>query len=146
MVDITEKDKTDRKARAKCVVKFPSGVLKEILDGGPPKGDLFATARIAGIQGAKNTVDWIPLSHIVQITHVNVELDPQPDHDQIRIESTVRASDATGVEMEALTAVSAAALTLYDMCKSEHKGIVIKETRLLHKEGGKSGTWTLDDN
>lgn len=141
MVDITDKDHSTRRAHARGLVLFPEGILSTILDDGLPKGDLWATARLAGIEAAKKTPEVIPLAHPISLSHVRVDLSPEPDEDRVVVESTVRATDATGVEMEALTAVNVAALTLYDMCKSEHKGIEINGVRLLEKEGGSSGHW-----
>jgi cyclic pyranopterin phosphate synthase len=146
MVDITDKERSDRRAKATGTVEFPDGVLSSILEEGAPKGDVLATARVAGIEGAKNTPDWIPLAHPINLSHVRVDLDPDPENDRVTITAEARASDATGVEMEALTAVNAAALTLYDMCKSEHKGIRITDIHLLEKEGGASGTWRSSDD
>jgi len=145
MVDITAKPKSKRRARARAVLQFPDTILRQILEKGVPKGDLFSTARLAGIQGAKRTPELIPLAHPIQITHVSVEFERNQNDDRLLITSEVHARDATGVEMEALTAVNTAALTFYDMCKSEHKGIQISNVRLLRKEGGSSGTWVSSD-
>lgn len=142
MVDISEKEGSVRTAQAAGTVIFPEGVLGPLLEKGPPKGDVFATARLAGIQAAKQTPQFIPLAHPIQLSHASIRLSPAPADDRIEIESTVKAKDATGVEMEALTAVNAAALTLYDMCKSEHKGIKITGIKLLKKTGGSSGDWS----
>lgn len=146
MVDISDKDHSVRRARARGEVQFPDDVLRSILEEGAPKGDVMATARLAGIQGAKQTPDWIPLAHPIDLSHARVDLEPQPDRDRVIITAEVKATDATGVEMEALTAVNAAALTLYDMCKSEHKGIEITNIHLLKKEGGTSGTWSVEND
>ncbi|MFB6347269.1 MAG: cyclic pyranopterin monophosphate synthase MoaC, partial [bacterium] len=122
----------------------PGDILRTILEEGIPKGDLFAAARTAGIQAAKNTPDTIPLTHPIELSYVGIDLDPDKDDQTIIITCEVKARDATGVEMEALSGVSAAALTLYDMCKSEAKGISIGGIRLLEKEGGKSGDWSSE--
>ncbi len=144
MVDISGKERSHRRARAAGRVEFPPGVLSNILEGGSPKGDFLAVARVAGIQAAKKTPETIPLAHPFRLTHLKVKLDPIPEDDRIEIICEARADDATGVEMEALSGVSGAALTLYDMCKSEHKGIRVTEVSLLEKEGGTSGDWTAD--
>lgn len=140
MVDVSAKGVTVRRAVATAEVKLSPKTLAMITDGKLAKGDAFATARIAGIQAAKRTSELIPLCHPLAIEAVNVDLTAAPpDRVLIRAETVIRAR--TGVEMEALTAVSVAALTLYDMCKSVDRGIVIGPVRLESKSGGRSGTW-----
>lgn len=139
MVDVTEKAVTEREARAEAFIEMASTTLEMIMSGSHHKGDVFATARIAGIQAAKKTSDLIPLCHPLMLTKVEVELEAQPEHNRVRITSMCKLSGKTGVEMEALTAASVAALTIYDMCKAVQKDMVISQVRLLEKRGGKSG-------
>lgn len=139
MVDVTEKAVTEREARAEAFIEMAPATLEMIMSGSHHKGDVFATARIAGIQAAKKTSDLIPLCHPLMLTKVEVELEAQPDQNRVRITSLCKLSGKTGVEMEALTAASVAALTIYDMCKAVQKDMVISQTRLLEKRGGKSG-------
>lgn len=139
MVDVTEKAVTEREARAEAFIKMASTTLEMIMSGSHHKGDVFATARIAGIQAAKKTSDLIPLCHPLMLTKVEVDLEAQPEHNRVRITSLCKLSGKTGVEMEALTAASVAALTIYDMCKAVQKDMVISQVRLLEKRGGKSG-------
>jgi len=139
MVDVTDKTVTQREARAEAFVEMAPATLAMIIDGSHHKGDVFATARIAGIQAAKKTSDLIPLCHPLMLTKVELELEAQPEFNRVRITSLCKLSGKTGVEMEALCAVSVAALTIYDMCKAVQKDMVISQTRLLEKRGGKSG-------
>lgn len=139
MVDVTEKSVTEREARAEAFIEMAPSTLEMIMSGSHHKGDVFATARIAGIQAAKKTSDLIPLCHPLMLTKVEVELEAQPAYNRVRITSLCKLSGKTGVEMEALTAASVAALTIYDMCKAVQKDMVISQTRLLEKRGGKSG-------
>ena len=142
MVDVTDKAVTAREAVAESRVRMLPQTLQMIEQGGHPKGDVFAVARIAGIQAAKRTHELIPLCHPLLLTSVKVEL--QADGaDAVRIRATCKLAGQTGVEMEALTAASVAALTLYDMCKAVDKGMVIESIRLLEKRGGKSGDWQV---
>ncbi len=141
MVDITDKSRTDREAKAEAIVYMKAETLEMILQGEHHKGDVFATARIAGIQAAKKTSDLIPLCHPLALSAVKVELQADKELSQVLITSVCKLSGQTGVEMEALTAVSVAALTVYDMCKAVDKGISIAHIRLLEKNGGKSGPW-----
>lgn len=141
MVDVTEKAVTSREAVAEAWVRMQPATLLLIQEGGHPKGDVFAVARIAGIQAAKRTHELIPLCHPLLLTSVRVELEAQAP-DAVRIEARCRLAGQTGVEMEALTAASVAALTLYDMCKAVDRGMTIDSVRLLHKHGGKSGDWS----
>jgi len=139
MVDVSEKSVTARTARAEAFINMLPETLAMILDGNHHKGDVFAVARIAGIQAAKQTSNLIPLCHPLMLSKVKVEFDPQPEHNRIRVESLCKLAGQTGVEMEALTAASVAALTLFDMCKAVDKGMEISGIRVLEKEGGKSG-------
>ena len=141
MVDVGGKSITERSATAQASVHLNKETLDLIVSGGHKKGDVFATARIAGIMAAKKTSDLIPLCHPIALTSVQVELLPVEQESRVYITATCRLAGKTGVEMEALTAVSVAALTLYDMCKAVDKGITISEIKLLEKLGGKSGTW-----
>lgn len=139
MVDVSAKQDSQREARAEALVTMSAETLQMILSGQHHKGDVFATARIAGIQAAKRTWELIPLCHPLLLSKVEVSLTPLPEYNQVRIESLCKLTGKTGVEMEALTAASVAALTIYDMCKAVQKDIVIEQIRLLEKSGGKSG-------
>ncbi|OOF65388.1 cyclic pyranopterin monophosphate synthase MoaC [Rodentibacter pneumotropicus] len=139
MVDVSGKIETVREARAEAFVTMSQETLSMILTGQHHKGDVFATARIAGIQAAKRTWELIPLCHPLLLSKVEVSLEPLVETNQVRIESLCKLMGKTGVEMEALTAASVAALTIYDMCKAVQKDIVISQVRLLEKSGGKSG-------
>ncbi|REG85838.1 cyclic pyranopterin monophosphate synthase MoaC [Marinomonas pollencensis] len=141
MVDVSEKIITKRTATAQAIVAMKASTLTKIVEGGLPKGDVIATARIAGIQAAKKTPDLIPLCHPLMLSKVSVDISILNDH-EIQILCTCALSGKTGVEMEALTGASVAALTLYDMAKAVDKGIVVKEVCLLEKQGGKSGDWS----
>ncbi|MCC2638186.1 MAG: moaC [Moraxellaceae bacterium] len=138
MVEVGDKAVTLRSATAEARVRMLPATLGLIVAGQMPKGDVFAVARIAGIQAAKKTSDLIPLCHPLMLSSVSVELVAEAP-DAVRISATCRLAGQTGVEMEALTAASVAALTLYDMCKAVDKGMVIEQVRLLEKTGGKSG-------
>ena len=138
MVDVTDKAVTSREALAQAVVRMRPETLEMIVSGGHPKGDVFAVARIAGIQAAKKTSDLIPLCHPLMLTSVKVELSAQGS-DAVLIVARCKLSGQTGVEMEALTAASVAALTIYDMCKAVDRGMTIDNVRVLEKLGGKSG-------
>ena len=143
MVDVTEKAVTSREAVAQAVVRMRPESLDMIISGGHPKGDVFAVARIAGIQAAKKTSDLIPLCHPLMLTSVKVELAAQ-GNDAVLIVARCKLSGQTGVEMEALTAASVAALTIYDMCKAVDRGMTIDSVRVLEKLGGKSGHFQAD--
>ncbi|MCY3885804.1 MAG: cyclic pyranopterin monophosphate synthase MoaC [Gammaproteobacteria bacterium] len=145
MVDISEKEVTHREAIAEALVRMQPTTLSMIFDGKVPKGDVIATARIAAIQAAKRTSDIIPLCHPLPIAMTSISVE-KIDAATLRIESTCRVTGRTGVEMEALTAVSIAGLTIYDMCKSIEKGIRIEAVRLVSKTGGKSGTWKVSSD
>lgn len=142
MVDVTDKPVTGRSATAQARVVMQPETLAMITEGRHKKGDVLAVARIAGIQAAKKTADLIPLCHPLLLTSIKVELEADPANHQILIHATCKLAGQTGVEMEALTAVSVAALTLYDMCKAVDKGMTIEGIRLLEKLGGKSGSWS----
>ena len=138
MVDVTEKSVTTREAVAEARVRMLPNTLQMIQSGGHPKGDVFAVARIAGIMAAKKTHELIPLCHPLLLTSVKVELSAEGDN-VVHVLSRCKLAGQTGVEMEALTAASVAALTIYDMCKAVDKGMTIESVRLLEKTGGKSG-------
>ncbi|QEV99272.1 cyclic pyranopterin monophosphate synthase MoaC [Microbacterium caowuchunii] len=140
MVDVTAKQPTVRSATARGFVRCAPEVVGALRDGSVPKGDVLAVARIAGIQAAKHTPTLLPLAHVIGVHGVVVDLAVVDTG--VEIEATVRTADRTGVEMEALTAVSVAALTVVDMVKSLDKGTAIDAVRIVRKEGGKSGTWT----
>ncbi len=144
MVDVGQKQATSRTARAAGRILFPKGVLEQIVDSNGPKGEVFGTARIAAIQAAKRTAELIPLCHPLRLDKIAVDFDVLPEQQVVIIEATVKATDRTGVEMEALQAVSTAALVIYDMSKALSKGIRIENIRLLEKTGGKSGDWSAD--
>lgn len=144
MVDVSDKDVTKREATARGRVLMEPRTLAMIVEGQMPKGDVLATARIAGIMAAKRTHELIPLCHPLPISGVEVHLTPVEaggDRAAIDIEATVRVTSRTGVEMEALTAVSVAALTVYDMCKAVERGMSIEDIRLTAKSGGRSGDY-----
>jgi len=150
MVDVGEKAETDRSAIAEGFIAMHLETLALIVEGKAAKGDVFACARVAGIMGAKQTATLIPMCHPLNITKAKVELTPvfegeRPDNKVgVRIEALCGVTGKTGIEMEALTAVSIAALTVYDMCKAVDRGMEIMDVRLLKKEGGKSGLWQRD--
>ncbi|MFM7275695.1 MAG: cyclic pyranopterin monophosphate synthase MoaC [Gammaproteobacteria bacterium] len=145
MVDIGEKPVTLREARAEALVRMQPATLAMILEGRHHKGDVFAVARIAGIQGAKRCADLIPLCHPLCLDAVGVQLAAEPELGRVRIATSCRLHGRTGVEMEALTAASVAALTVYDMCNAVDRGMVIEGVRLLEKRGGRSGSWVAGD-
>ncbi|MCX6502785.1 MAG: cyclic pyranopterin monophosphate synthase MoaC [Microbacterium sp.] len=140
MVDVTAKQPTVRAATARGFVRCAPEVVAALRDGSVPKGDVLAVARIAGIQGAKQTPALLPLAHVIGVHGATVDL--QITDEGVAVEATVRTADRTGVEMEAMTAVSVAALTIVDMVKGLDKGTSIETVRIIRKEGGKSGTWT----
>jgi cyclic pyranopterin phosphate synthase len=147
MVDVGGKADTERVAIARGRITLHPQTLALVQAGAVKKGDVLTVAQVAGIQAAKRTHELIPMCHPLLLTHVSVELAPGQSGDQawIDIEATVRTRGKTGVEMEALTAVSVAALTVYDMCKAADRAMRITDLRLVHKSGGKSGTWNLED-
>lgn len=143
MVDVTAKEPTVRQATASGSVRCSPHVVELLRSGEVPKGDVLAVARIAGIQAAKKTPDLLPLAHVIGVHGVTLDL--QITDDGVDIRGTVRTADRTGVEMEALTAVSVAALAIIDMVKGMDRFAHISNVRLLAKEGGRSGTWRRDD-
>ncbi len=143
MVDVGDKPETQREARAEAWVRMSEHTLALIASGGHKKGDVIAVARIAGIQAAKRCAELIPLCHPLMLTSVKVELSAE-GQDAVRIVARCKLAGQTGVEMEALTAASVAALTIYDMCKAVDKGMVIEQVRLLEKLGGKSGHYKVE--
>ncbi len=145
MVDVGEKPDTERTAIAKGEVRMRPGTLRLIADGGMPKGDVLAVAQVAGIMAAKRTPDLIPLCHPIALTQVDVAFRIDEAASCIEITATARSRGKTGVEMEALTAVSVAALTIYDMAKAVEKTMRIGDIHLAYKSGGKSGEWTNDE-
>ena len=142
MVDVSTKRVSARVARAAATVRFDVDVLETLMDAGGPKGDAFVTARLAGIAAAKRTPDLIPLCHPIPLDRVDIELEVNRDAGTVRITAEVAATARTGVEMEALTSASVAALTLYDMAKALQRDVVIERIELLSKSGGRSGSWT----
>ncbi|WP_349366961.1 MAG: cyclic pyranopterin monophosphate synthase MoaC [Nitratireductor rhodophyticola] len=141
MVDVSGKQQSRREAVAEGAVVMQAQTLEAILSGNAKKGDVLATARIAGIMGAKKTSDLIPLCHPLALSKVVVEIEPDNALTGLRVRARVRVTGQTGVEMEALTAVSITCLTIYDMAKALDKGMIIRDVRLLEKTGGKSGDW-----
>ena len=139
MVDVGEKPKTERQAKVRAVLRMKPETRQVLLAGDVPKGDAVAVARIAGIQAAKRTSELIPLCHPIAITGCEITISPAEDDERIHIDAVVRCADRTGVEMEALTAASVAALTMYDMLKAIDRGMVIEEVALVEKTGGRSG-------
>ena len=141
MVDVTDKPATHRIATARGLVRMAPATLAMVIEGGAAKGDVLAVARLAGIMAAKRTADLIPLCHPLALTGVTVDLTPDPALPGVAIEATVRTSGPTGVEMEALTAVSVAALTVHDMLKAVDRAMVIDGIRVVLKDGGASGRY-----
>jgi cyclic pyranopterin phosphate synthase len=145
MVDVSGKDTTARTAMAEAIVRMKPETLALVLEGTAPKGDVLAAARIAGIMAAKKTSEIIPLCHPLPISGVTVACEPDEEGSLIRVLASVKVSGQTGVEMEAMTAATVAALTIYDMLKAAERGIVIEAVRLLSKDGGKSGAYRAGD-
>ena len=144
MVDVSDKDITGRTATAAGSVFMEPETVRKILEGGVSKGDVLSVARLAGIMGAKRTPDLIPLCHPLALTSVKLDLSVDEARNAVDITATAKLKGRTGVEMEALTAVSVAALTVYDMCKAVDRGMRIADIRLVHKAGGKSGEYRAD--
>jgi cyclic pyranopterin monophosphate synthase len=142
MVDVSAKPETAREAVARATIKMKPATLRAVRRGDAPKGDVLGTARTAGILAAKRTSELIPLCHPLRLTKVDVTFDERGGNGTLAVEARVRTVDKTGVEMEALTAVTVAALTIYDMVKALEKGVTIARVQLVSKSGGKSGTWT----
>jgi cyclic pyranopterin phosphate synthase len=141
MVDVSAKAETPREAIARAVLKMRPATLRAVRRGNAPKGDVLGVARTAGILAAKRTSELIPLCHPLRLTRVDVQFDQRGRPGELGVEARVRTVDKTGVEMEALTAVSVAALTVYDMVKALEKGVTIARVQLVEKRGGKSGHW-----
>jgi len=141
MVDVGQKAHTERQAIATATIYMQPETLTMIVEGKHKKGDVMATARIAGIMAAKRTPDLIPMCHPLMITSVKVELTPDLEKNCVVVEATCKTVGQTGIEIEALMSASTAALTLYDMCKAVDRGMVIDQVKLLEKKGGKSGHW-----
>lgn len=144
MVDVSEKSATARVAIARGTVSMSAAALALVQSGTAKKGDVLGVARIAGIMAAKRTADLVPLCHPLALSKVTVDFEPDPEAELVRVEAQVRTTGPTGVEMEALTAVSVACLTIYDMLKAVDKGMVIGEIRLAFKDGGKSGRFEAE--
>ncbi len=152
MVDVGAKPDTRRRAVASARITMRPQTLAMIVEGRAPKGDVFATARIAGIMAAKRTADLVPMCHPIALTHASVELEPQEApvsgagaQTSVHITAVCETTGPTGVEMEALTAATVAGLTLYDMCKAVDRGMVLGEVMLIEKDGGASGRWTREE-
>lgn len=145
MVDVSEKEVTSRIAVARGTIHMAAETLALIRQGKVEKGDVFSVARVAGIMAAKKTSELIPMCHPLNISSVEIELLPENEPPRVDIEASVRVSGKTGVEMEAMTAVAAAGLTIYDMCKAVDREMTIGEIRLVKKSGGKSGTFERKD-
>jgi len=144
MVDVSDKEATERLATAEAIIVLSPEAYRLVISGTAKKGDVLATARIAGIMAAKKTSELIPLCHPLALSHVGVDFDPLPERNAFRIVTSAKTIGPTGVEMEALTAASVAALTVYDMVKAVDKGAVIESIRLLTKSGGKSGSYEAE--
>lgn len=144
MVDVSGKDRTERTATAAGSVYMMPETLRLIMEGGVKKGDVLTVAQLAGIMGAKKTSDLIPLCHPLELSSVTLELTCDPDRNAVDISATCKVTGKTGVEMEAITAVGVAALTVYDMVKAVDRGIRIGDIRLVYKSGGKSGTFDAE--
>lgn len=145
MVDVGDKQVTRRECVARATVRMAPATLSAITEGRMAKGDVLALARLAGVQAAKRTSEWIPLAHPIALDVVEVELQLDEAGSCVHVEASVRAHAKTGVEMEALVAATAAGLTLYDMCKAIDRGMTIDAVRLVRKSGGKSGDWQRPD-
>ena len=145
MVDVGDKEKTERRAVAEGRIRMQAETLERIRQGEHKKGDVLGIARVAGIMAAKKTSELVPLCHSLALTSVNVEFEEKDNPPAVRCIATVATRDRTGVEMEALTVVQVALLTIYDMCKSVDRAMTLEGIRLLEKSGGKSGHWTRPD-
>jgi cyclic pyranopterin phosphate synthase len=141
MVDVGDKAVTAREAVAEGTIAMKAATLKLIVEGGHRKGDVLATARLAGIQAAKKTAELIPLCHALTLSSVQVDVVPEKKHQRVRVTARAKTTAQTGVEMEALTAVAVALLTVYDMCKAVDRAMTMSDIRLLAKSGGRSGRW-----
>jgi cyclic pyranopterin phosphate synthase len=145
MVDVGDKPATDRRAVARAVVRMSPGTAAKVLAGDAPKGDVLGTARIAGVLAAKRTGELIPLCHPLGLDHVDVSAEVDAAAGTVTLTAEARVTARTGVEMEAMTAASVAALTVYDMVKALERGVEIASVALIEKSGGRSGTWRRDD-
>ncbi|HLY06512.1 MAG TPA: cyclic pyranopterin monophosphate synthase MoaC [Rhizomicrobium sp.] len=141
MVDVSAKTATVREAKAEAVILLSALTYKAVLSGRAPKGDVLAVARLAGIMAAKKTSELIPLCHPIPLTNAQVTIEPLPERHSFRVVASAKTKSETGVEMEALTAATIAALTLYDMVKAIDRGATIETVRLVAKSGGKNGAW-----
>ena len=144
MVDVSSKASTERMAMAQARIRMQPETLQMVVEGNHKKGDVLSVARIAGIQAAKQCSALIPLCHPLMLTSIKLDLEPDTANDCVRITACCKLNDRTGVEMEALTAASVAALTIYDMCKAVDRGMVIEGVQLLEKKGGRSGHWQAE--
>ncbi len=144
MVDVGDKSVTQRLAVCEGYIAMQPATLAQVMAGNAKKGDVLGIARIAGIMASKKTADLIPLCHPLPLTHVEIQLIPQPELQRVYCQTSVKTNGQTGVEMEALTATQIALLTIYDMCKAMDRGMEIGGVRLLEKRGGKSGVWQLE--
>jgi len=145
MVDVGAKPQTDRVATARAVVRMTPATAAAVLAGDAPKGDVIGTARLAAIQAAKRTDEWIPLAHSLPLNSVDVDIDIDADAGTVIVTATARVYARTGVEMEAMVGCAAGALCVYDMVKGIERGVVIERVELLTKSGGRSGTWRRDE-
>jgi len=145
MVDVSDKNQTERIARAQARINMSPETLEMVIEGSHKKGDVLAVARIAGIQAAKQCSSLIPLCHPLMLTSIKVDCEVDEVNNCVQITTQCKLKDRTGVEMEALTAASVAALTIYDMCKAVDRGMIISEIKLLEKSGGRSGHWKASD-
>jgi cyclic pyranopterin phosphate synthase len=141
MVDVGAKAPTSREAVAEATIRMSTSTLRKLMERALPKGDVLTTAKVAGVLGAKQTSSLIPLTHPLAINYIDIDFEVEPERGTITVRATVRCDGKTGVEIEAMTACAIASLTIYDMCKSAEKGIVIDALQLLRKSGGKSGTY-----
>ena len=146
MVDVGEKPETDRVAVARAVVRMSPQTAQAVADGDAPKGDVIGTARIAAIQAAKRTDEWIPLAHTLPLNSVDVDIDVDPGAGTVIVTTIARVRARTGVEMEAMVGCAAGALCVYDMVKGIERGVVVERVELLEKSGGRSGTWRRDEH
>ena len=145
MVDVGAKPQTDRVATARAVVRMSPKTAAAVLAGDAPKGDVIGTARLAAIQAAKRTDEWIPLAHTLPLNSVDVDIEVDADAGTVTVTTTARVHARTGVEMEAMVGCAAGALCVYDMVKGIERGVVVERVELLSKSGGRSGTWRRDD-
>ncbi len=144
MVDVGEKRESERLATAEGFIRMSASTIDGIVANQNKKGDVLSVAQLAGIMAAKRTADLVPLCHPLSLTHVSVTLEKQPESQSVYCRATVKTKDRTGVEMEALTAVQVALLTVYDMCKAADRGMIIEKVQLVEKSGGRSGHWKRD--